>query len=73
MYRPTRPEVSFTPVVMIDSVLGRGRQLHQPGSRLVEAQRDAERRADEEVDVQHLGRGERLPGGDVEHASRRGR
>ena len=72
MYRPTRPEVSFTPVVMIDSLLGRGRSAHQAGRRLVEAERDAERGADEEVDPQHLRRRERLAGGDVQQASRRG-
>ena len=31
MYRPTRPEVSFTPMVTIDSVLGRGRRRIRPG------------------------------------------
>ena len=31
MYSPTSPEVSFTPRVMIDSVLGRGRRRIRPG------------------------------------------
>ncbi len=57
MYRPTRPEVSCTPRVMIDSVLGSRRRSISPAARLVETERDAERRADEEVDVQDL-RGE---------------
>ena len=33
---------------------------------VIETERDAERGADEEVDPQHLRRGERLAGGDVQ-------
>ncbi len=31
MYSPTKPEVSFTPRFMIDSLLGRGRSRISPG------------------------------------------
>ena len=51
---------------MIDSSLRPRAEAHQARGRLVEAERDAERGADEEVDPQDLRRRERLAGGDVE-------
>ena len=54
MNSPTRPQVTITPVVRIESPARAGPTPHQAGRLLVEAERDAERGVDEEVDPEDL-------------------
>jgi len=49
-------------MLMSDWVLGRGRRRFSPGTRLIQPDRDVERCAHDQADVEQLGQGDWLPG-----------